>query len=112
MSSSGDTHKSRPASGTGVVRFGLTGALTFAVLFFVYWLVLLLQVGFPRLMLYHALSNVGLLSLLALFQGLCWSLAIGLIAGVFVALVYGGIREAHVRGAFGFRKPITKGDKS
>ena len=90
MSSSGDTHKSRPASGTGLVRFGVTGALTFAALFLVYWLVSLLQVGSPRLMLYRALSNDGLLSSHALLQGLCWSLTFGLIAGVLVALVYGG----------------------
>lgn len=88
MSFSGETRKSKPANDTRVVRFGLTGALAFAALFFIYWFVLLLQLGSPGLMLFHVLNTVGFLSSLALLQGLCWSLAFGLIAGVIVALFY------------------------
>ena len=68
------------------VGFGVIGALGFAALYFVYWLILLLKLGSPSLMLFAAINTIGLLSLLALLQALCWSAALGLVVGVMVAL--------------------------
>jgi len=68
------------------VLFGVIGALAFAALYFVYWLITLLKLGSASLMLFTAINTIGFLSFLALLQALCWSAALGLVVGAGIAL--------------------------
>ena len=72
----------------GVVRFALTGALTSTLFFFSCWLGAFLPLG-PTTHMYLQLFTSGEVnSVLVLWQGLCWSLAFGLIGGALIALSY------------------------
>ena len=51
------------------VLFGVIGALAFAALYFVYWLITLLKLGSASLMLFTAINTIGFLSFLAYAPG-------------------------------------------
>ena len=71
-----------------VLRFALTGALAAAIFYVICWLGAFLPLG-PATHMYLALfTNAEINSSLALVQGLCWSLAFGLIAGTLIAFFY------------------------
>ena len=71
-----------------VVRFALTGALSATIFFFLCWVGALLPFGPATHMYLQLFTSADVNSGLALWQGLCWSLAFGLIAGAIIALSY------------------------
>ncbi len=71
-----------------IVRFALTGALSATIFFFLCWLGALLPFGPATHMYLQLFTSADVNSGLALWQGLCWSLAFGLIAGALIALSY------------------------
>ena len=79
-----DTARSRP----DVVRFALTGALSATLFFFLCWVGAFLPFGPATHMYLQLFTSADVNSGLALWQGLCWSLAFGLIAGAIIALSY------------------------
>lgn len=79
-----DTAPSRP----DVVRFALTGALSATIFFFLCWVGAFLPFGPATHMYLQLFTSADANSGLALWQGLCWSLAFGLIAGALIALSY------------------------
>ena len=72
----------------GVVRFALTGALASTLFFFACWVGAFLPFGLAPHMYLQLFTNADINSALALLQGLCWSLAFGLIGGALIALSY------------------------
>lgn len=72
----------------GVVRFALTGALASTIFFFLCWVGAFLPFGPATHMYLQLFTSAEVNSALALWQGLCWSLAFGLIAGALIALSY------------------------
>jgi len=79
----------RNASGrVDVVRFALTGALAATIFFFLCWVGAFLPLGPATHMYLQLFTSADTNSSLALWQGLCWSLAFGLIAGALIALSY------------------------
>lgn len=79
-----DTARGRP----DVVRFALTGALSATIFFFLCWVGAFLPFGPATHMYLRLFTSADINSGLALWQGLCWSLAFGLIAGAILALSY------------------------
>ncbi|MEO7654352.1 MAG: hypothetical protein ABIS23_01550 [Sphingomicrobium sp.] len=71
-----------------VVRFALTGALAATSFFFLCWVGAFLPFGPATHMYLQLFTSADVNSGLALWQGLCWSLAFGLIAGGLIALSY------------------------
>ena len=71
-----------------ILRFALTGALAASIFFTLCWLGALLPFGPATHMYLQLFTSVELSSGLALLQGLCWSLAFGLIAGALIASIY------------------------
>lgn len=71
-----------------VVRFALTGALSATIFFFLCWVGAFLPLGPATHMYLQLFTSADANSGLALWQGLCWSLAFGLIAGGLIALSY------------------------
>ena len=71
-----------------VVRFALTGALSATIFFFLCWIGAFLPFGPATHMYLQLFTSADVNSGLALLQGLCWSLAFGLIAGALIALSY------------------------
>lgn len=75
----------------GVVRVAVAGALSAAVFFALCWLGSFLPIGPASHMYLNLFTSEPGSSATALFQGLCWSLAFGLIAGGLFALVYNAL---------------------
>lgn len=75
----------------GVLRFALTGALTAATFYVFCWIGAQLPIGPPTHGYLNLFTNAELSSGLALFEGVCWSVAFGLIAGALVALIYNAL---------------------
>lgn len=71
-----------------VVRFALTGALAATIFYFLCWVGAFLPFGPATHMYLQLFTSADVNSGLALWQGLCWSLAFGLIAGAVIALSY------------------------
>ena len=71
-----------------VVRFALTGALSTTIFFILCWVGAFLPFGPATHMYLQLFTSADVNSGLALWQGLCWSLAFGLIAGALIALSY------------------------
>lgn len=71
-----------------VVRFALTGALAATIFFFLCWVGAFLPFGPATHMYLQLFTSADVNSGLALWQGLGWSLAFGLIAGALIALSY------------------------
>ena len=76
------------SGGVDVVRFALTGALSATLFFFLCWVGAFLPFGPATHMYVQLFTSADINSGLALWQGLCWSLAFGLIAGAVIALSY------------------------
>jgi uncharacterized membrane protein YhaH (DUF805 family) len=72
----------------GVLRFSITGALSAGVFFILCWLAALLSIGPAAHMFVRLFADAEITSTLALFQGTCWALLFGLIAGALIALFY------------------------
>ena len=72
----------------GVLRFSITGALSVGVFFILCWLAALLPIGPATHMFIRLFTDAEITSTLALFQGTCWSLLFGLVAGALIALFY------------------------
>ena len=71
-----------------VLRFALTGAIAAAIFYLICWLGTFLPIG-PSSHMYIALfTSAESNSSLALGQGLCWSIAFGLIAGALIGFIY------------------------
>lgn len=75
----------------GVLRFALTGALTAATFYVFCWIGAQLPIGPPTHRYLNLFTNAELSSGLALFEGVCWSVAFGLIAGALIALIYNAL---------------------
>ena len=71
-----------------VLRFALTGALAAAIFYAICWLGAFLPIGPATHMYLKLFTSADVNSSLALVQGLCWSLAFGLIAGSLIASIY------------------------
>ena len=76
------------ATNVDVIRFALTGALSATLFFFLCWVGAFLPFGPATHMYLQLFTSADFNSGLALWQGLCWSLAFGLIAGALIALSY------------------------
>ena len=74
-----------------VVRFALTGALASTVFFVLCWLGALLPFGPATHMYLQLFTNSDVSSGAALFQGVCWSLVFGLVAGALIAFFYNSL---------------------
>jgi len=75
----------------GVARVAVAGAITAAVFFALCWLGSFLPIGPASHMYLNLFTSEQGSSATALFQGLCWSIAFGLIAGGLFALVYNAL---------------------
>ena len=71
-----------------VLRLALTGALAAGVFYAVCWLGAFLPLGPATHMYIKLFTNAEINSSVALVQGLCWSIAFGLIAGSLIAFFY------------------------
>ena len=71
-----------------VLRFALTGALAAAIFYVICWLGAFLPIGPATHMYLKLFTSADINSGLSLVQGLCWSLAFGLIAGALIASIY------------------------
>ena len=78
-----DTHAK-----ANVLRLGLTGALAASVFYLICWLGAFLPLGPATHMYIKLFTNAEFNSSVALVQGLCWSIAFGLIAGSLIAFFY------------------------
>ena len=75
----------------GVTRVALAGAISATAFFILCWVGSLLPIG-PASHMYLSLFNsVQTSSIVSLFQGMCWSLAFGLIAGGLFALSFNAL---------------------
>ena len=72
----------------GILRFAVTGALAATVFFVLCWVGVLLPIGPATHMYVELFTDAEMSSGLALLQGVCWSLAFGLIAGALIAFFY------------------------
>lgn len=72
----------------GVIRFAVTGALAATVFFVLCWVGVFLPIGPATHMYVELFTDAEMSSGLALLQGMCWSLAFGLIAGALIAFFY------------------------
>lgn len=75
----------------GVVRVAVAGAITAAVFFALCWLGAFLPIGPASHMYLNLFTSEPGASVTTLFQGICWSIAFGLIAGGLFALVYNAL---------------------
>ena len=75
----------------GVLRLALTGALAAALFFVLCWAGAQLPIGPATHMYLNLFTNAELSSGLALVEGVCWSIAFGLIAGALIALIYNSL---------------------
>lgn len=70
------------------LRLALTGALAAGVFYVICWLGAFLPIGPATHMYLKLFTNAEISSIVALVQGLCWSIAFGLIAGALIAFFY------------------------
>ena len=80
-----------PSHRLGVLRLALTGALAAAIFFVLCWIGAQLPIGPATHMYLNLFTNAELSSGLALAEGVCWSIAFGLIAEALIALVYNAL---------------------
>jgi len=71
-----------------VLRLALTGAFAAAIFYAICWLSAFLPLGRVSHMYIALFTSADINSSVALVEGLCWSLAFGLIAGSLIALIY------------------------
>lgn len=71
-----------------VLRSALTGALAAGIFYVICWLGAFLPIGPATHMYLKLFTNAQINSSSALVQGLCWSVAFGLIAGALIAFCY------------------------
>ena len=71
-----------------VMRLALTGAMAAGVFYVICWLGAFLPIGPATHMYLKLFTNAEINSSVALVQGLCWSIAFGLIAGALIAFAY------------------------
>ena len=82
----------QPTYRLSVMRVAAAGAASAAIFYAFCWLGAFLPVG-PATHAYLALfTSADLTSVSALIQGICWSLAFGLVAGGLFALFYNAFR--------------------
>lgn len=72
----------------GVLRLALTGALAAGIFYILCWVGAQLPIGPATHMYLRLFTNADLTSGTALFEGVCWSLSFGLIAGTLIAVIY------------------------
>ena len=75
----------------GVLRLAVTGALAASLFFVLCWVGAQLPIGPATHMYLNLFTKAELSSGLALAEGVCWSIAFGLIAGAMIALIYNAL---------------------
>lgn len=75
----------------GVARLALTGALSAGTFYVFCWIGAQLPIGPATHMYLDLFTNADLSTGTALVQGLCWSVAFGIIAGALIALIYNAL---------------------
>jgi hypothetical protein len=75
----------------GVLRIALTGALGAAIFYGLCWIGAQLPIGPATHMYLRLFTNAELSSGSALIEGVCWSIAFGLIAGALIAVIYNAL---------------------
>lgn len=75
----------------GVLRIALTWALAAAIFHALCWVGAQLPIGPATHMYLELFTKAELSSGLALIQGVCWSIAFGLIAGALIAVIYNAL---------------------
>ena len=78
----------RSSGRANVLRVALTGAFAAGIFYVICWLGAFLPIGRAPHMYLALFTSAETTSALALAQGLCWSLAFGLIAGSLIAFIY------------------------
>jgi hypothetical protein len=81
----------QPKLKLSIIRVALAGAISAAAFFTLCWLGALLPIGPASHMYLNLFTAEPGASIAALFQGICWSIAFGLIAGGLFALVYNAL---------------------
>lgn len=81
----------------GVARLAITGALAAAIFYLLCWIGAQFPIGPATHMYLQLFTNADLSSTTALIQGLCWSVAFGLIAGGLIALIYNALASLERR---------------
>ena len=85
-----DFRKTAPAR-IGVLRLALTGGLASTVFFVLCWAGAFLPIGPATHMYLQLFTGADISTVAALFQGVCWSAAFGLVAGTLVAVIYNAL---------------------
>lgn len=75
----------------GVLRLALTGALAAAIFYGICWIGAQLPIGPAPHMYLRLFTNAEISSGLALIEGICWSIAFGLLAGALIAVIYNAL---------------------
>ena len=75
----------------GVTRVAVAGAISATAFFILCWVGALLPIGPASHMYLSLFTSEQTSSIVSLFQGICWSLAFGLIAGGLFALSYNAL---------------------
>ena len=75
----------------GVLRFALAGALAAAIFYALCWSGAPLAIGSATHRYLALFTNAEISSGAALIEGVCWSIAFGLIAGALIALIYNSL---------------------
>lgn len=75
----------------GVTRVAVAGAISATAFFILCWVGALLPIGPASHMYLSLFTSEQTPSIVSLFQGICWSLAFGLIAGGLFALSYNAL---------------------
>lgn len=76
----------------GVLRFALTGALAASIFYLLCWIGAQIPNFGPATHMYlNLFTNADFASTTALIQGVCWSIAFGLIMGVLIAVIYNAL---------------------
>lgn len=80
--------RSRPL---GVLRLALTGALAAGIFYVLCWSGARLEFGNATHRYLALFTDAEISSGTALLEGVCWSIAFGLIAGALIALIYNAL---------------------
>lgn len=75
----------------GVLRFALTGALAAGIFYVLCWSGARLEFGAATHRYLSLFTNAEISSGTALVEGVCWSIAFGLVAGALIALIYNAL---------------------
>lgn len=75
----------------GVVRLALTGALAAGIFYVLCWSGARLEFGSATHRYLALFTDAEISSSTALIEGVCWSIAFGLIAGALIALIYNAL---------------------